>query len=71
LTIDENRQTMSVGSRDWIEASKDMKMASYLPTVSNIGVTAEPVERETQVEANPRNKEDSDRFLGGMARNPE
>ena len=44
MSFDENTQTMSVGSRDWLEASKDMQIRSYLPPMGNVKITGESVE---------------------------
>lgn len=31
MSFDERTQTMNVGSRDWLEASKDMQIHAYVP----------------------------------------
>ena len=68
MSFDEDTQTMSVGSSDWLEASKNMEIRSYLPPVGNVVITAMPVERDAQDEANPHHREDFERLLEGMAR---
>lgn len=49
MSFDENTQTMNVGSSDWLEASKDMKIRSYLPPVGNVRITVRPVEQDAQI----------------------
>jgi len=39
MSFDENTQTMSVGSRDWLEASKDMQIQGYLPPAGGVYIT--------------------------------
>jgi hypothetical protein len=48
LTIDENTRTVSVESRDWLEASKDMQIRSYLLLVGKMDILTESLERSTQ-----------------------
>ena len=31
MGVDENTQSMSIGSRDWLDANKELQMRSYLP----------------------------------------
>jgi hypothetical protein len=47
LGSDQNTQTMSVGSHDWLEASKDMGIRTYFPSVDNAFITAVPVNRRS------------------------
>ena len=43
LGSDENTQTISVGSHDWLEASNDTGIRSYFPSEGNTHITAVPV----------------------------
>ena len=51
MSFDENTQTMNVGSRDWLEASKDMRVQGYLPPTGAVHLVAGSLERSTQVTA--------------------
>ena len=62
MSFDENTQTMSVGSQDWLEATKGMQIRSYLPPMGNVEITGESVEHNTQDEPNPHLREDLDRL---------
>jgi hypothetical protein len=48
LTIDENTKTVSIGSRDWLEASKELLIRSHLFQVGEMHILAESLERSTQ-----------------------
>jgi hypothetical protein len=71
MSFDENTQTMSVGSQDWLEASKGMQIRSYLSPMGNVEITGESVEHNPQDEPNPHHREDFDRLLEGGARSSE
>jgi hypothetical protein len=43
LGSDENTQTISVGSHDWLEASKNTGIRSYFPSEGNTYKTTVPV----------------------------
>jgi hypothetical protein len=51
MSFDENTQTTSVGSRDWLEASKGMEIRGYLPPVDTVELTTESLEQSTQFTA--------------------
>lgn len=85
MALDENTRTTSVGSRDWLEASKELRIQGYLPAVGKVDIITEFLESSTQVtmtgygipisvhedESNPHHREDFDRLLGGMAKSSE
>lgn len=48
MSFNETPQTISVGSRDWLGASKDMEIRGYLPPEGTVEVTAELLEYVTQ-----------------------
>jgi kynureninase len=51
LSFDEHTQTVSVGTNDWLEASKDMQIRGYLPPVSRVATTTGFLEPITQLTA--------------------
>jgi hypothetical protein len=51
MSFDEGTQTMSVGSQDWLEASKNWQIRSYLPPVGDIEIAAGSVEQAIQLTA--------------------
>jgi hypothetical protein len=71
MSFDENTHTMSVGSQDWLEASKGMQIRSYLSPMGNVEITGESVAHNAQDEPNPHHREDFDRPLEGVARSSE
>ena len=71
LSYDENTQSISIGTRDWLEASEEMQVRSYLPPVDNVDITGVPAEHKSRDEANPRHREDFDRLLESVARSSE
>ncbi len=48
MTIDENTKTVSIGSRDWLEASKGLLIRSHLFLVGEMNVLAESWGHSTQ-----------------------
>jgi hypothetical protein len=71
LSIDDLAHTAGVGSRNWIEASKNMQVRGYLPSASNVDISAEPIEHHMEDESNPRHDEDFDRLPEGITRSSE
>ncbi len=51
MSFDESTQTMSVGSQDWLEASRRWQIKSYLPPVGNVEIVAGSVEQAIQLTA--------------------
>jgi uncharacterized protein YcgL (UPF0745 family) len=43
LSFDENTQTINVGSRDWLEASKDMQIHAYVPPTPTLAASGPEV----------------------------
>ena len=62
LSIDDLAQTAGVGSRNWIGASKNMQVRGYLPSASNVDISAEPIEHHMEDESNARHDEASTAF---------
>ena len=48
MTIDENTMTVSIGSRDWLEVSKDWMIRSHLFQVGKMDILAKSWEPSTQ-----------------------
>jgi hypothetical protein len=71
LSLDDLAQMAGVGSRNWIEASKNMQVRGYLPSASNVDISAEPIEYHMEDESNPRHDEDFDRLPEGITRSSE
>lgn len=51
MSFDENTQTTNVGSRDWLEASKNMRIRGYLPPAGRADFTPGFLEQTTQLTA--------------------
>lgn len=71
LSLDDLALMASVRSRNWIEASKNMRVRGYLPSASNVDISAEPIEHHMEDESNPRHDEDFDRLPEGITRSSE
>ena len=51
MSFDENTRTISVGSQEWLEASKNMEIRGYLPPEGAVEITTELLEHVTQFTA--------------------
>ena len=71
LSLDDLAQTASVGSHNWIAASKNMQVRGYLPSASNVDISAEPIEHHVEDESKPRHDEDFDCLPEGITRSSE
>jgi hypothetical protein len=48
-----------------------MQVRGYLPSASNVDISAEPIEYHMEDESNPRHDEDFDRLPEGITRSSE
>jgi len=48
-----------------------MQVRGYLPSASNVDISAEPIEHHMEDESKPRHDEDFDRLPEGIMRNSE
>lgn len=48
MSFNENTQTMNVGSHDWLEASKDMQIRSYLPSAGYAEIITGPATQDIE-----------------------
>lgn len=51
MSFDERTQTMNIGTRDWLEASKNLKIRAYLPPLIPVEPGTESPDRGTQFTA--------------------
>ena len=65
MSVDENAQSMSIGSRGWLDANKGLHMRSYsyLPPEADTSTTGARVARTPKDEPDPHRKEAFDRLL--------
>lgn len=46
MSYNESTHTMNIGNDDWLKASEDMQIRSYLPHVSDTDITVVPVKQD-------------------------